>query len=94
MQLIDGNPVFSATDLVGFLECEHLTNLDRAAVAGLVRKPIRQNDEIELIAKRGLDHEHAYLERLRASNLTVASIERDGSAVGRITTSDIDQGAL
>ncbi len=57
MQTIDGKPVYSATDLVGFLECEHLTNLDRAALAGLVRKPVRQNDEIELIAKRGLDHE-------------------------------------
>ena len=57
MQLIDGRPVYSATDLVGFLECEHLTNLDRAAVAGLVTKPIRQNDEIDLIAKRGLEHE-------------------------------------
>ena len=36
MQLIDGQPVYSATDLVGFLACEHLTNLERAALAGLV----------------------------------------------------------
>ncbi len=79
MQLIDGTPVYSATDLVGFLECGHLTNLERAALAQLVKKPVRQNDEIELIARRGLDHEHRYLERLRADGRTVASIERDGS---------------
>ena len=39
MQLIDGQPVFSATDLVGFLACEHLTALERAACAGLVKRP-------------------------------------------------------
>ena len=33
MQLIDGRPVYSATDLVGFLECRHLANLERAAVS-------------------------------------------------------------
>ena len=33
MQIIDGSPVYSASDLVGFLECEHLTQLERAAVA-------------------------------------------------------------
>ena len=41
MQLIDGRPVYSATDLVGFLACEHLTNLERAALAGLVKRPMR-----------------------------------------------------
>ena len=94
MQTIDGQPVYSATDLVGFLECEHLTNLDRAALANLVKKPIRENDEIELIAKRGLDHERAYLERLRADGRTVASIERDGSSVGRGESKHLDQGTL
>jgi hypothetical protein len=32
MQTIDGKPVFSATDLVGYLACEHLTELERAAL--------------------------------------------------------------
>jgi hypothetical protein len=30
MQLIDGTAVYAATDLVGFLACEHLTALERA----------------------------------------------------------------
>ena len=30
MQLIDGQPVYSATDLVGFLACGHLTDLERS----------------------------------------------------------------
>ncbi len=39
MQRIDGTPVFSPTDLVAFLACEHLTALERAALHGLVRRP-------------------------------------------------------
>jgi uncharacterized protein len=30
MQLIEGSPVFCATDLVGYLTCEHLTGLELA----------------------------------------------------------------
>ena len=38
MQLIGGNPVFAATDLVGFLACEHLTALELAALAGVLAR--------------------------------------------------------
>ena len=66
MQLIDGRPVYSATDLVGFLACSHRLALERAALVGLVEKPIRNDPAIELMAKRGLEHEQRYLEELRA----------------------------
>src|SRR5256885_16931257 len=79
MQLIDGRPVYAATDLVGFLACEHRLALERAALAGLVQKPIRDDPEIELIAKRGVAHEQRYLEELRASGRNVVEIARDGS---------------
>ena len=39
MQSIDGRPVYAATDLVAYLACEHLTALERAAMAGLVDRP-------------------------------------------------------
>jgi len=81
MQLIDGRPVFAATDLVGFLACGHRLALERAAMAGLVAKPIRNDPSIELIAKRGLEHEARYLADLRAEGRTVVEIEKDGSAV-------------
>ena len=79
MQLIDGRPVYSATDLVAFLLCEHRTNLDRAAAARLVHKPKRDDDELELIARRGLRHEERFLGDLKAEGLTVHEIRRDGS---------------
>ena len=81
MQLIDGRPVYAATDLVGFLACGHRLALERAAMVGLVEKPVRNDPSIELVAKRGLEHERRYLEELRAQSLRVVEIEKDGSAV-------------
>jgi predicted RecB family nuclease len=78
--MIDGRPVYSATDLVGFLACAHRLALERAALAGLVKKPIRDDPTIELIAKRGIAHEARYLDDLRAAGRSVVEIVRDGSA--------------
>ena len=83
MQLIDGTPVYSATDLVGFLACEHLTNLERAALAGLVERPNRADPELDRIAQRGLQHEHRFLEALRADGCTIAEIAPDESIPDR-----------
>lgn len=88
MQLIDGRPVLAATDLVGFLACGHRLALERAAMHGLVQKPVRNDPSIELIAKRGLEHERRYLEDLRAGGRAVVAIEKDGSAVAPAGTID------
>ncbi len=79
MQLLDGAPVYAATDLVGFLACDHRFELERAALAGLVTKPVRSDPTIELIQERGYDHERRYLDELRASGRSVVEITRDGS---------------
>jgi predicted RecB family nuclease len=80
VQLIDGGPVYAATDLVGFLACAHRLALERAALAGLVDRPVRDDPTIELIAKRGLAHEQRYLAGLRAAGRSIVEISRDGSA--------------
>ena len=80
MQLIDGKPVFSATDLVGYLACEHLTALERAALAGLVERPNRPDPGLDVIRRRGLQHEARYLAELRAAGRTVVEIPRDDEA--------------
>jgi len=79
MDLIDGCPVYSATDLVGFLACEHLTQLERAVVEGLAKRPIRNDPELDVIRRRGLQHEQRYLADLRADGKEVVEIELDGS---------------
>jgi predicted RecB family nuclease len=77
MQLIDGKPVFSATDLVGYLACEHLTALERAALAKLVERPDRADPELDVIRARGFQHEQRFLADLRAEGRNVAEIARD-----------------
>lgn len=79
MQLIDGSPVYAATDLVGFLACRHRFALERAALAELVARPVRNDPEIELIRKRGYEHEARYREELVASGRTVVEIRPDAS---------------
>src|SRR5687767_8691506 len=76
MQLFDDRLVYSASDLVGFLACEHLTNLERAAVAGLTQLPIREDAELKLIMQRGIEHELKYLDELRAAGKQVTEIEQ------------------
>ncbi len=51
MQLIDGRAVYSATDLVGFLACEHLTNLERRRARRPRRRgPCATDPELDRIA--------------------------------------------
>ena len=79
MQLIDGQPVFSATDLVGFLACDHLVGLELAGLMRLVHRPVRDDPELDLIQQRGLQHEERYLAYLEADGRRVTRIQRDAA---------------
>jgi len=83
MQILDGRPVFSATDLVGFLACEHLTGLELAGAARLVTRPIRPDPELDLIQRRGLEHERRFLAELEAAGRRATRIEPDGAIEDR-----------
>ena len=75
MQLIDGQPVYAATDLVGFLACGHLTDLERCALAGLTRRPERLDPELDRIRKRGYEHEQRYKSDLAARGRQVTDLD-------------------
>lgn len=77
MQRIDGKLVFSATDLVGFLACDHLMALELAGVARLVHRPVRPDAELDVMQKRGLQHEQRYLAELEAAGRRVTRVETD-----------------
>ncbi len=73
----DGTLILSATDLVGYLACDHLATLELGRVAGRWERPIRKDDPtIELIQEKGDLHEAAYLETLRGEGLRVVEIEK------------------
>jgi predicted RecB family nuclease len=83
VQLIDGRPVFAATDLVAYLACDHLAQLERAALAGLVTRPMRADPELDVIRKRGFEHEKRFRADLEAAGRRVVAIELDGSIEDR-----------
>jgi uncharacterized protein len=77
MQIHNGTRLYSATDLVGFLECEHLTTL---SLQDLVeRLPRAVDDEsATLVQQKGIEHESNYLNALKASPLRVVEIGNGG----------------
>jgi predicted RecB family nuclease len=79
VQLIDGRPVYAATDLVGYLACEHLTQLERAVLANLTKRPERSDPELDIIRKRGFEHEQRFLAELGAAGKSVMAISLDAS---------------
>ena len=89
MRRVDGRLVFSPTDLVGFLSCDHLARLDHAAFDKLVHRPKRPDEELELLIAKGLEHEQRYLEHLRAEGLGVTEIVMtDRSEAGLLEARD------
>ena len=63
----DGTLIVSATDLVGYLACDHLATLELGRVMGRWDKPVRRDDPtIALIQDKGDLHEAEYLASLRA----------------------------
>lgn len=89
MQLLDGQVVVSATDLVGFLACDHLATLELGRARGLwERPPEREDPELMLLREHGEAHEQAYLERLRAEGRSVHEV-----TLGRPQTREALRGA-
>ncbi len=56
-----GSLGFSPTQLNAFLACPHLTALEVAVALGEIPKPHRVNRHADLIARKGDEHEAAYL---------------------------------
>ena len=67
MQRRDSRLLLSATDLVNFHECEHLSALDRAALddEALKAQRAKPDDQAELLLRKGREFEASYLEELK-----------------------------
>lgn len=77
-----GNLVLSATDVANHLSCHHLTTLNLLLAKGKLPAPAWENPHLRMLRERGLEHERAYVETLRAKGLEVADIsgEADDTA--------------
>lgn len=73
MQKNDGNIIYSATDIVNFLECPHIINLDITNLDTPLPKAADDPQSI-MIQDKGLEHETSYLEYLKDNSFNVAEI--------------------
>ncbi len=74
MQLANGRLSLSPSDVTNYLACEHLTTLSVKAARGELTLPADENEQAQLVFRKGLEHEQAYLERLRAEGRNVVEI--------------------
>jgi predicted RecB family nuclease len=77
MQHLDTRLVLSATDLINHLECPHLTYLNMEVVLGRMELEPTRTDATALVARKGDEHERAYLAQLRAEGREVVEVERE-----------------
>ena len=78
MRIIDGALRLSASDLMRFKECRHATALDLRLLEVGDIVPAGNDDEAELLQRKGDAHERAFLERLKAGGRIVVEIPKDG----------------
>ncbi len=100
MQRIDGHLVLSPTDLTKHVACAHITTLDLEAL-GAPRTPdgararVAPDDSLNLVFAKGLEHERAYLDRLRSEGrevLDVAALGLAGAAAEEATVEAMRRG--
>jgi uncharacterized protein len=74
--------VVSPTDLTKFLACRHLTALDQAVALGERPPPPGGGEALEVLFRRGIAHEQAYLDRLRGDGRRVVAIDTEPARRG------------
>ena len=70
----DGTIQLSPSDLSAHLACPHLTTLELAVLRGEVERPHVDDTHVELIFRKGREHEAAYLARLVAEGRSIVRI--------------------
>src|SRR5258708_6869769 len=78
MQEVNNSIRFSASDLVGHLDCHHLTALDAAVARGTLSKPKIWDPVLQALVERGIAHERQYVDTLKQSGLSVVEIAGGG----------------
>jgi uncharacterized protein len=78
---------FSASDVAGHLGCRHLTALETSVAEGKLERPVWKDAALEALIARGLTHEKAYVDHLRAAGADVIDLSGDGDpAAGFVRT--------
>jgi len=96
MQFQNDRISLSPSDVTAYLGCRHLTTLSLQVARKELAKPDIENEQAELIFRKGLEHEGAYLRRLIDEGNTVTTIDlepdRDWERAARETVHAMQEG--
>jgi len=82
--------VLSPSDLTAFVACEHRSALDRLVADDLLAAPVRDDPELEILRRRGDEHERTELDRLKADGREVVTIVRGGRSPDELRAAEAD----
>ena len=85
MQIVGGDSLYSASDLVVFLGCRHRTTLDLKKLNGWDEQPATVDAASKLVQEYGNRHELAYLAELKVSRLNVVEIDKASDLQSQIS---------
>jgi predicted RecB family nuclease len=74
---------YSATDLVNYLGCAHATVCDLRQFTKPIELP-KDDEHAALLQEKGIEHERAYLERLRRNGRSIVEISSVGTLESRV----------
>ena len=75
MRSVNGTRLYSATDLIAYLGCTHATALDALVLSGELAAGEEIADEyLDLLKKKGIEHERRHLDALRAGGRSISEI--------------------
>jgi len=86
MRAIGHALILSATDLSNFLSCRHRTALEMGEAQGKQKRPKWDDPLLEILFKRGLEHEKKYvqfLESVRRSIVDLADVKEPAAAIAQ-----------
>jgi len=86
MQIRNGKTLFSASDLINYLECEHLTALDLINLDTPL-PGVEPDEQVKLIQDKGFAHEEAYLTDLQAEGVAVVDVKAANQGIAAAVAS-------
>src|SRR3954470_23636213 len=91
MHLLDDETLaLSASDLTGYSACEHLTELELSVLRGECERPKRDDPMLDVLSRRGGEHEEKQLARFRAEGLHVVEVEYPDNTVASLAAAEVD----
>jgi uncharacterized protein len=93
MRIKDNKTYYSPSDLSGHIHCPRLTALNKLAMLGELKKPVKKSRLAETLQKRGTEFEQAFLEELRGKGKRIVEIDTESPRAFEETVEAMKSGA-